>query len=249
MSIDPNIVLSWEKRIKDAGLNATSVSSQIASRSMLPNLFRTARVTPNKIPVPSVMLVMKLGEILGATLEEMMQTDARLDVRVDPKYQAALGAQAQKVIDDLGREISRRQALQYGRPLVEDVLNWWRENNGRLEACGQIQEAFDLIEPPGRHDTKITAKRIGGMSLAAKHLGTDTARLSRLLDLLPPEEKNAMVVSYRSASRTNKPTFSDPIKMSVRSRGDQISLDEEYIRMQLPVVAPDKTKLIVSYCF
>lgn len=249
MSIDAKIVLRWEKRILDAGLRVTNISNQIGSRSYLPTLFSKAKNTPNQVPEPSVIVVSKLGKILGLSIDEMMQVKERVSVSTDPSYKQALGTHAQKIVDDLGREISRRQHASLGRPSVEDVLNWWRQNDGRLEACDQIKESFDLIEVPKGDDSKIHAQHVGQMSLAALHLGASRDRLTRLLDLLPQGENQSMVVSYRRAARLNRPTFSEPLRMSVQSIPDDIALDAEYIRMQLPVTAPNKSKLIVSYCF
>ncbi len=248
--MDPKIVLSWEAMIKGAGLNITTISTELKSRGYLSLLFGRARNDPGNMPKPSGEFILALADRLGRPVGDLMGRSAQIRAHPYPGYDQEVHKQTSRVFSDVLNLLHGMAAARGFRPTVEDVVGWWRSTNGRLAECGQIEESFDLVEVPSNDARTVHPHRVGGMSLAAETLGAASVdRLANLVQSMTAESQLDLVASYRSASACKNPVFSEPMSVAIDLPDHDTPLDVEYISLKLPVAAPDGTPFIVSYCF
>lgn len=246
----PEVVLSWRERLQAQGHDITEASTHIGkSRAYLSGLFSAAAQNPSKMPQPSAQTVLKLSELLGAPVGDLMGEEPSVKVSPAPGYHRELYEQSSRIFGDVLNMVHLMMAAKGVRPGVEDVLSWWRSTGGRLTDSGKLAESFDLIEIPTAEARSVKPHRVGKTSLATQVFGErSTARLKRLVDSLEEESQIALANSYRHASQAGFPVFSTPMVMSI-DRPSMGIVDVRYIRLQMRVESSDGTPFIASYCF
>lgn len=246
------MVEHWRSLIATSGRDLGPLSKSIGKdRSYL------SGVLSGRTSDPGVFTSMKLASELGISFEKLMGREDTLTLEPDPGYQKEVNKQASRVLSDVMRVA--RQKLYFedeffkrtpNDSILPLLLRWWHEQNGLLLGHEQLQEHFDLIRSPALSDKIVEPYEVGGKSLAARKLGTNsTEALRRLVETFDDDARRDLVQSYYEVSSTGKPSLSAPIRVSIPLAELPAPVNVEYFRLQLPVASPRGDKFVLSYCF
>lgn len=248
--MDSKIYLHWEQLIGGSGRSVRDVSRSIGlNPTYLGQQISKAR---NGLPTstPSVTAVMALAAEFHCSVEEIMDATTVIDALPMAHAPTELESQGAKVIGQMMRAVNRRMAIGRYKPSVEDILTWWRANDGKLIGTDQIQDACALVEVPTKDCNTITPHSIGRKSLASEVMGGHSIeRLTSVIRDMPVGDQKKLAQYYRQAAISKIPVISGPLEINIDFPEDGIHKQVSYIRLLLPIEAPNGSPFLLSYCF
>lgn len=130
------------------------------------------------------------------------------------------------------------------RPSVDDVVSWWRREDGLLNDFDHLAPICDLYELPEATDTATTPAVVGANSLAAESFQvTSVDQLRSIVRSMPAEYRANLVGSYSRARET--PVMSLERIDYNGTQGPRFGFD--YARVLLPVTSKSGQRFIMNY--
>lgn len=165
--------------------------------------------------------------------------------KVVPRDDDFVQRQAARLMTDVLAETKRRLETAVLRPAVEDVIAWWRRENGILRDFDRIAPVIDLYAPVESGDGRIRPKRLGGASLASVWFGVESqAQLSRVIDILDADLTERLVISYAKAGEGPLVSME---RMDYHQGNAESPLRVEYMRALLPVSDETGRRFILNF--
>lgn len=250
--LEPELVLWWGELIKERGLKLTALSRKIGAEdsflSSRMSLARKALKNGGTVPEPRARVCLALANALGLTVPQLLREQSPLKLFHDEGVSVS-----QDLADEAANHLfllAQEKLTMIGmRVPLDNVLRWWRANNGRLEGYDRLIESFDLLNCPEPDDLAPKAIRVGAQSLCSKLLGYETGRLQKVIDLLPDDQRRDLAVSYRQAGHSQGPIITQDIQMSIKSPSAGIMFESCHWRLQLPVVDKEGNRQVINYSF
>jgi transcriptional regulator with XRE-family HTH domain len=192
----------------------------------------------NNTSIPKIDVVMALALKLHRTVDELLEPNSN---------QSAIARQIGKTI---GQEISQAMTMQLRTepaPLTgKDIMQWWNENNGRLENCGGFKERFDLYKVPEISGNKIIPHKLGKRSLATQSLGTGSPELlEKTIAPLGPDFSQHILKAHQSSIDAGPVTTMETLDAAHPTNGSRIKI--QYLRTLAPVTLPNGTICVLNY--
>ncbi len=130
------------------------------------------------------------------------------------------------------------------RPSVDDIVSWWRREDGKLNDFDHLSPMCDLYEVPKPTDTSTNPAVMGPQSLAAESFAVnDVEQLRNIARSLPADFRSNLVGSYYKARET--PVISLERIDYAKDAGPKFGFD--YTRVLLPVSDTRGNEFILHY--
>lgn len=129
---------------------------------------------------------------------------------------------------------------------LQDFLDWWFSNSGRLENFDQLQNHVETFEPPDAEKNRIQPITTGRSSLAS--ICFEISSSDQLRDTLNgfSEKLNAdLVMAHSEAIRRREPVITHPSIDVNLLNGRRFT--RQYRRVLAPVYLPDGKQLVVNF--
>lgn len=153
--------------------------------------------------------------------------------------------QAAKLLNRVTDAVSLRMAMDNRDFSMDDLIVWWKQNNGRLCGMDAFMEHVDLIHAPSSDDTLIKPYRMGAKSLASEALfSNDPSRLQRFLESITDKEREEITWSYVQAAM-GPSTAVPSVVVDLDDMDEPNHLD--YYRLLLPVYDAKGNEYILNY--
>ncbi|MEM1149053.1 MAG: hypothetical protein AAGI03_00640 [Pseudomonadota bacterium] len=211
--------------------NAAEASEAATKNSRtISNLFSQKNRTPSAELICQLALALNVepGWLMGMGEQSSLHQRTTLDVLKSASFalQCAI------------------EQIEVGKPTIEMMIKWWRENSGRLESCDKILEYCDTYEAKLGERTKpvaIAPKGLAGETLSS----TDPAEMDSFLDRMP-ENQVLHVSMLHGDSLTSGNYQMHPQEIKAILPGNRV-LGMFYNRLILPVEGPAGEKLILNF--
>ena len=155
----------------------------------------------------------------------------------------------EKATDILDRALKRtsRNELYRGHKIgLEDFLNWWFANSGRLESFEGLAQHVDIFKPPNKDSQRIRPTTIGKLSLASKYFFLEEVdHLHQTLDGFSKQANDALVKAHLDALNRGEPVITHP-SLDEKLR-DGRRFTRQYRRVLAPVYLPKGEPMIINY--
>lgn len=132
------------------------------------------------------------------------------------------------------------------RPSVDDVVSWWRREDGALNDFDMLAPICDLYEVPDPSDVATKPAQMGPRSLAAESFVVDSVEQLRVVAQKLPEDFRANLVGSYTRAKENPVMSLERIDYEAEAQiGPKFGFD--YTRVLLPVKATSGQQFIMNY--
>ncbi len=221
------IVNEIRQALRDSGKSQAELCREIGvSPGYISHLFS------GKIEEPSASVFLKMCRALHLSADEV--GGMTHSVRVAAASEDYAHRVAAKLFQNVMSEAKRRLETAAGRPTTDDVLAWWRREEGMLRDYDAIRDSIGIFKVPEATDNAIIPRHVGPQSLAAECFSVQgREELISVISRLSRDVNERLTSSYAETNR-------DGPKMSVekiefRQPGKDVVLEFEYMRTLLPV--------------
>ena len=180
---------------------------------------------------PSVSVVAGLCKELKVTPNYLLGYSDEISLSTESTTE--FERQAEALLDRMMMSVTRKMELSRNKLTTDDLLAWYRQNNGRLNSWDGFQSEVDLFKVPEKAAEIIEPVSLGANSLASRTLQTsDPGRMYQFFDSLTGEMRQDIVFSYANAANEEKLSFH---KIVVDLADMEAPLHLQYSRVLLPV--------------
>jgi transcriptional regulator with XRE-family HTH domain len=195
---------------------------------------------------PGYSTVVKICSALGLTPNQLAGLDDQIALAGGPIDDRVISAHAERILSSVTHEAHRKLARRGTRPLLDDVLTWWHQQDGLLSNFDRLSEHVDLYHAPDPEAALPEPYRVGQQSLACVSLGVETADHLRYLLTTFDEKLCENVKLAHVETRRGDPKLSIE-KIDVTLPGHSFPLRFEYKRLLLPVHDQDGNEYVLNY--
>lgn len=222
--------------LKRSGMTRQQLSEAIGKRpGYISDLFRHRRD-------PGASVFIDVCRVLGLSADEAAGLLPKLSMV--PRADKESDRIAAKLMSEVFSVSLRQMAATGGRPSVDDVVAWWRRENGLLNDFDHLRPIVDLYEIPDAADLATKPAAMGQGSLAAgSFVITDLDELRSIARNLPADFRSRLVGSYTQAKE--RPVLSLERIDYDSDGGPKFGFD--YTRALLPVQTSDGRHFILNY--
>lgn len=129
---------------------------------------------------------------------------------------------------------------------LQDFLDWWFANSGRLEGFDRLQHAVDIFDPPDQEQNRIQPIRSGPASLASICFEiSDSNQLRSTLNGFSAKLNADLVMAHSEAISRGEPVITHPSIDVKLLNGRRFT--RQYRRVLAPVYLPDGKLLVVNF--
>lgn len=228
-----------DRAIQISGLSYRELSIRIGvGEAYITNLLR-------KQSDPGFGTTQKICQVLGISLNELAGMGEKVEIASTRFEEADIDRIAQGVYSRLATETWINTFPQGQRPSIDDVLNWWINQNGVLHNFDQISEYVDLFTPPTETSQMITPHKLGATSLVSMAFGIDNnEKLHKILETLDESQNERILISHRETS-LGRPVLSvETLDVGIAEKG---RVKVQYKRILLPVRDLSGRSFILNY--
>ncbi|MEM7731418.1 MAG: helix-turn-helix transcriptional regulator [Pseudomonadota bacterium] len=195
---------------------------------------------------PGFSNVVKICAALGLSPNQIAGLTDEVTLFSEDLDQHVVSAQAEKILTAVTRETYRKLSRRGVKPLLDDVLTWWHQQNGLLNNFDKLSEHVDLYVTPDVHSKLPEPYRVGYNSLAAQSFGVQSAdHLRSLLTTFDGELVERVRLSHVETSK-GEPRLSIE-EIDVELPGHTFPLRFSYKRLLLPVRDSDGHAYVLNY--
>ncbi|MDJ0826810.1 MAG: helix-turn-helix transcriptional regulator [Rhodobacter sp.] len=229
-----------DQKILEAGLSYRELSLRIGRGETY-----IATMVRNRND-PGLSTVVDICDALGIELADLTDNGTPQAGRL-----VTLGSQD---VDDIAEALiaaaaeRARRALNAGgvHPTIDDLLEWWHSNGGRLENFDQFREKVDLFAAPSHTAVMPVPVQLGHDSLVAQKFGLhDENHLAELLPQLD-DRRTKMIVDAHKEAASGRPVLSVE-QLDVVLPSGNTEIHAKYKRLLLPVHDPSGNTLVLNY--
>ena len=195
---------------------------------------------------PGYSSVVKICSALGLTPNQIAGLSDQISLAGGEIDGRIVSAQAERVLTAVTREAHRKLAQRGARPLLDDVLTWWHQQNGRLSNFDALSEHVDLYRAPTDHSRLPDPFKIGAQSLATQSFGIQTAEhLRYLFTTFDKTLSESVRLAHVEATRGDPKLSIEEI--DVMLPGHNFPLRFTYKRLLLPVQDTEGNDYVLNY--
>lgn len=169
------------------------------------------------------------------------------DLELLPDHSAAGSDRKAFEILNAGMQAAARTRQYRGCDVsLQDFLDWWFANSGRLEGFDRLQHTVDMFDPPDPEKNRIQPIRSGPASLAS--ICFEVSGSGQLRDTLNgfSSKLNAdLVMAHSEAINRGEPVITHPSIDVKLLNGRRFT--RQYRRVLAPVYLPDGKLLVVNF--
>lgn len=220
--------MNLRKVSQEANLNYTTLHSGMQKERNLP--FETIDALAGALGV-SVTYFSNRNSTLSVDEFEMNNTI----------HERALGI-LNNALKSTTRQISY-SGLEIG---LEDFLNWWHANNGRLEGFDGLADFVDLFDEPDCNVSQIAPCVIGRKSLATICFdSSDVEDLRNTLAGFSSQTNDQLLSAHLTALNTGEPVITHPTLSETLRNGSHF--DRKYRRVLAPIHLPNGGRMVANF--
>ena len=195
---------------------------------------------------PGYSSIIKICSALGTTPNQIAGLNDEISLVGGDADAAIISAQAERILTAVTREAQRKLTQRGVRPLLDDVLTWWHQQDGKLRNFDALSEHVDLYRAPDDDFTSPDPYQIGQRSLVAQCFGVQNAdHLRYLFSTFDESLSESVRLAHVEASR-GQPQLSVQ-QIDVMLPGHSFPLRFTYKRLLLPVEDMDGNKYVLNY--
>lgn len=186
-----------------------------------------------------------LARGLGVSFQYFASDNSGLELLADSQVSAAERA-AVDILNARMQASARNRQYKGCDVSLQDFLDWWFANSGRLEHFDKLQPHLDLFEPPDPEDNRIQPIRSGAHSLAS--ICFEVSDSNQLRDTLNgfSENLNAdLVLAHSEAISRGEPIITHPSIDVKLLNGRRFT--RQYRRVLAPVYLPGGKLQVVNF--
>ncbi|WP_137701662.1 hypothetical protein [Marimonas lutisalis] len=210
-----------------AGLKYSTLHTQIAKE--------------REIPFSSIQA---LCDAAGVSLEAFRSKRADIGV-LAPQTSAALHKRAAAAYSQALRDVQEEMLRNGSDIMIDDVLNWLKRNNSRLEDFDVLRERVDLFRQVEQGDSIMRPKHIGKHSLAARFFNIeDTSTYLQTVSTFSRSIIDNSLAAHWHVRNSQRYLVED-VTIAVELNGQPV--EGSYRRIMAPVQTPDGEQLTLVF--
>ncbi len=229
-----------DQKILEAGLSYRELSQRIGRGETY-----IATMVRNRND-PGLSTVVEICDVLSIPVSELTDDGASqmaVPVSVPGEDIDELTSALISVVADRARNALTNEGQ---NPTLDDVIEWWHENGGRLENFERFREKVDLFEVPGEEAKIPVPVHLGHESLLAQKFNLhDEDHLQKILPQFDTERSQSILDAHKDAA-SGKPVLSIE-QIDVDIPVIKSPVHAKYKRLLLPVNDSRGNRLVLNY--
>ncbi|WP_254656628.1 helix-turn-helix domain-containing protein [Leisingera sp. JC1] len=186
-----------------------------------------------------------LARGLGVSFHYFSSETAGLELLPDIRADAA-AVKAFEILNTRLQAAARTRQYSGCDVSLQDFLDWWFANSGRLEGFDRLQHAVDMFNPPDAEQNRIQPIRSGPASLASICFEvSDSNQLRSTLNGFSDKVNADLVMAHSEAISRGEPVITHPSLDVKLLNGRRFT--RQYRRVLAPVYLPDGKLLVVNF--
>ncbi|UWQ51105.1 helix-turn-helix domain-containing protein [Leisingera caerulea] len=186
-----------------------------------------------------------LSRGLGVSFRYFSSDTAGLELLPD-RQPGGPGSKAFEILNAQMQAATRTRQYSGCDVSLQDFLDWWFSNSGRLEGFDQLQHTVDMFDPPDPEKNRIQPIQSGPHSLAS--VCFEVSSSGQLRDTLNgfSDKVNAdLVMAHSEAINRGEPVITHPSLDVKLLNGRRFT--RQYRRVLAPVYLPDGKLLVANF--
>ncbi|UWQ27267.1 helix-turn-helix domain-containing protein [Leisingera sp. M527] len=186
-----------------------------------------------------------LARGLGVSFHYFSSDTAGLELLPDRRAEEA-GRKAFEILNAQLQSAARSRQYRGCDVSLQDFLDWWFANSGRLEGFDQLQHQVDLFSPPDAEKNRIQPIKSGPASLASICFEVASSeQLRSTLNGFSDRLNSDLVLAHSEAISRGEPVITHPSIDVNLLNGRRFT--RQYRRVLAPVYLPDGKLMVANF--